>query len=78
MQYEVKIPHQGFTTEYVTITKWYVDIGDEVEEEMPVFEMESDKATMDVMSSYKGKVVSLLKSVGDEANVGETVLILDD
>ena len=78
MRYEIKIPQQGFTTEYVSITKWHVGVGDEVKEGMPVCEMESDKATMDVESLYSGKVVEILKNEGDEANIGETVLILAD
>ena len=77
MRNEIKIPHQGFTTEYVTISKWYVEVGDEVKEGMPVCEMESDKATMDVEAMYSGKVVEILKSAGDEANIGETIIVLE-
>ena len=78
MRHEIIIPHQGFTTEYVTISKVYVKTGDQVNEGMPVIEMESDKATMDVESTCNGKVVSVLKNEGDEANVGETIIVVEE
>lgn len=77
MKYEVKIPQQGFTTEYVTIRKWYVGIGDEINEGTPIYEMESDKATMDIESPCSGKVAAILKEDGDEANVGEAIMIVE-
>ena len=77
MKYEVKIPKQGFTTEYVTILKWYVGIGDNVKEGMPIYEMESDKATMNIESPCTGKVTAILKNEGDEADVCETVMIVE-
>jgi len=77
MEYEVKVPKQGFTTEYVTLLKWHVGIGDTVTEGMPIYEMESDKATMDAESPCTGKVKALLKNEGDEANVCETVMIVE-
>ena len=77
MKYEVKIPKQGFTTEYVTILKWHVSVDDKVKEGMPIYEMESDKATMDVESPCTGKVAEILKNEGDEADVGETVMVIE-
>lgn len=77
MQYEVKIPQQGFTTEYVTLTKIYVKEGDIVKEGMPLCEMESDKATMDIESPFSGKVGSILKNEGDEANIGEVIVTIE-
>jgi len=77
MTYEVKIPQQGFTTEYVTVMKWYVSVGDTVEEGKPIYNMESDKAAMDIESPCSGKVTALLKSEGDEADIGETIMIVE-
>jgi pyruvate/2-oxoglutarate dehydrogenase complex dihydrolipoamide acyltransferase (E2) component len=77
MKFEVKIPQQGFTTEYVTLTKIYVAEGDSVKEGMPLCEMESDKATMDIESSFSGKVASILKSEGAEANIGEVIMTIE-
>lgn len=75
--YEVKIPQQGFTTEYVTLTKIYVAEGDEVKEGRPLFEMESDKATIDVESPVSGKVMSVMKQADEEANIGEVIMTIE-
>lgn len=77
MQYEVKVPQQGETTEYVTISKWYVKVGDQVKEGDELGEMESAKTTSPIVSPCAGKVLSILKEEEDEADVGETILILE-
>ena len=78
MRHEVKIPQQGYTTEYVIITKLYVDVGDEIQEDIPIYEMESDKTTADVNSPYSGTIVEILKNEGDEADIGETIMIVEE
>ena len=78
MRHEIKVPQQGYTTEYVTITKLYVGVGDTIKEGMPIYEMESDKTTADVNSLYSGTVAEILKNQGDEADVGETVMIVEE
>jgi pyruvate dehydrogenase E2 component (dihydrolipoamide acetyltransferase) len=77
MRQAVKIPKQGFTTEYVTITQWYVKPGDDVKENQPLCSMESDKATADVESPCDGKVVEILVMENDEVNVGDDILVLE-
>ncbi len=77
MRYEVKVPQQGETTEYVTISKWNVSVGDEVKEGAELGEMESSKTTAPIESPFTGKVVELLKEEGDEADVGEVIAIIE-
>lgn len=77
MQYEVKVPQQGETTEYVTVSKWNVKVGDEVKKDEELGEMESAKTTAPIVSPYTGKVVAILKEEGDEADVGEAILVIE-
>lgn len=77
MQYEVKVPQQGETTEYVTISKWNVNEGDVVAKNDELGEMESAKTVAPIVSPYDGKVVSILKAEGDEADIGETLLVIE-
>lgn len=77
MRKEVRIPQQGFTTEYVSITEWHVCVGDWVEEGMPLCTMESDKAVAEVESPCAGTVAEILKAENEEAGIGEAVLLLD-
>ncbi|XP_065863682.1 lipoamide acyltransferase component of branched-chain alpha-keto acid dehydrogenase complex, mitochondrial [Euphorbia lathyris] len=56
------------------LLKWFVQEGDEVEEFQPVCEVQSDKATIEITSRYKGKVSQILYVPGDIVKVGETLL----
>ncbi|KAK6930191.1 hypothetical protein RJ641_004285 [Dillenia turbinata] len=48
--------------------------GDHVEEFQPLCEVQSDKATIEITSRYKGKVSEILYVPGDIVKVGETLL----
>nr|XP_043608156.1 lipoamide acyltransferase component of branched-chain alpha-keto acid dehydrogenase complex, mitochondrial [Erigeron canadensis] len=58
------------------LLKWFVQEGDQVEEYQPLCEVQSDKATIEITSRYKGKVVKVLHVPGDTIKVGETLLSL--
>ncbi|KAF7837800.1 protein GAMETE EXPRESSED 2 [Senna tora] len=56
------------------LLRWFVEEGDQVEEFQPLCEVQSDKATIEITSRYKGKVTHLLYVPGDIVKVGETLL----
>ncbi|XWS14106.1 hypothetical protein CRYUN_Cryun36dG0094600 [Craigia yunnanensis] len=56
------------------LLKWFVQEGDEVEEFQPLCEVQSDKATIEITSRYKGKVAHILHVPGSIVKVGETLL----
>ncbi|XP_031396256.1 lipoamide acyltransferase component of branched-chain alpha-keto acid dehydrogenase complex, mitochondrial [Punica granatum] len=56
------------------LLKWYVKEGDQIEEFQPLCEVQSDKATIEITSRYKGKVAQILYAPGDIVKVGETLL----
>ncbi|KAL3829351.1 hypothetical protein ACJIZ3_018153 [Penstemon smallii] len=56
------------------LLKWFVQEGDEVEEFQPLCEVQSDKATIEITSRYRGKVSKLLHVPGNIVKVGETLL----
>lgn len=58
------------------LLKWFVQQGDQVEEYQPLCEVQSDKATIEITSRYKGKVSKILHTPGDIIKVGETLLQL--
>ncbi|KAJ4836954.1 hypothetical protein Tsubulata_032315 [Turnera subulata] len=51
------------------LLKWFVKEGDVVEEFQPLCEVQSDKATIEITSRYKGKVVQVLYTPGDIVKV---------
>lgn len=56
------------------LLKWYVQEGDIVEEFQRLCEVQSDKATIEITSRYKGKIHQILYVPGDIVKVGETLL----
>ncbi|XP_057539679.1 lipoamide acyltransferase component of branched-chain alpha-keto acid dehydrogenase complex, mitochondrial [Amaranthus tricolor] len=56
------------------LLKWFVQEGDQVEEFQPLCEVQSDKATIEITSRYRGKISHILHTPGDIVKVGETLL----
>lgn len=78
MQHEVKVPQQGETTEYVTISNWNVQVGDVVSKDDALGEMESAKTVAPLVAPVSGTVSAILKSIGEEADIGEVLMIIED
>ncbi len=77
MATEVKVPDIGDFDD-VPVVSVLVAVGDTVEKEDPLIELESDKATMEVPSSHAGKVTEIKLSEGDSASQGTVILILEE
>lgn len=78
MAVEVRLPQLGETMEEATIVGYMVNVGDRVKKGDCVFEIETDKATMEVESPVAGFVKHILAEQGRTFTVGEPVLILGD
>ena len=77
MKEEIKIPDIAENVESGIISRILVSEGDTIEEEQPVVEVETDKATTDIPSPYAGKVAQIKISEGDEVGVGEVIMIIE-
>ncbi|TDX28133.1 pyruvate dehydrogenase E2 component (dihydrolipoamide acetyltransferase) [Modicisalibacter xianhensis] len=69
---EIRVPDLG-GSENVPIIEMAVAEGDEINEEDPLITLESDKASMDVPSPYKGKLVELAVKEGDTVSEGDLI-----
>ncbi|WP_027960226.1 dihydrolipoyllysine-residue acetyltransferase [Halomonas halodenitrificans] len=69
---EVRVPDLGGASD-VPIIEVAVAEGDEVEKEAPLITLESDKASMDVPSPVKGKLVELTVKEGDSISEGDLI-----
>ncbi len=76
MSIEVKVPDIGDFAE-VPVVSVLVAVGDTVDLEDPLIELESDKATLEVPSSAAGVVKSITVSEGDSVSEGALILVLD-
>jgi len=75
---EIRLPQLGQTMEEGTIVDYKVNVGDEVKKGDPIFEVETDKATLEVESPADGFVKHILADLGQTLLVGDAVLILGD
>jgi pyruvate dehydrogenase E2 component (dihydrolipoamide acetyltransferase) len=77
MVLEFKLPDIGEGIAEGEIVKWLVQAGQQVEEHQAVVEVMTDKATVEVPSPRKGKIVSLAAAEGDVVPVGSVIFVLE-
>lgn len=73
---EVKVPDIGDFKD-VPVISILVAVGDEVAQEAPLIELESDKATMEVPSPAAGRVTAIAVKEGDKVSEGSLILTLE-
>jgi len=78
MAKEVRLPQLGQTMEEGTVVSCLVSIGDEVKKGDVIFEIETDKATLEMESPAGGFVKHIICTVGETLRVGAPLLILGD
>ncbi|MHC4060107.1 MAG: dihydrolipoamide acetyltransferase family protein [Planctomycetota bacterium] len=78
MAKEVRLPQLGQTMEEGTIVGCLVKIDDEVKKGDLIFEIETDKATLEMESPDDGFVKYILAEIGQTLPVGEALMVLGD
>jgi pyruvate dehydrogenase E2 component (dihydrolipoamide acetyltransferase) len=78
MARQVTLPQLGQTMEEGTVVGCSVRIGDEVKKGDVIFEIETDKATLDIESPYGGFVRYILTEIGQTLSVGEVLMVLGE
>ena len=74
---EFKLPDVGEGVAEGELVSWLVAPGDRVEEDQPVAEVETDKALVEVPSSYDGVVEELFAEEGEMVPVGDVIISFD-
>jgi pyruvate dehydrogenase E2 component (dihydrolipoamide acetyltransferase) len=78
MAKEVRLPQLGQTMEEGTIVNCLLKVGDEVKKGDVIFEIETDKATLEMESPADGFVKHILVEVDETLTVGAPILVLGD
>ena len=76
-QYVIKVPDIGEGIAEVELVAWHVQPGDEVAEDRVIADVMTDKATVEVPSPVKGRVLSLGAAVGTVMAVGSELIRLE-
>lgn len=76
-RFEIKMPKLGESITEGTILSWSVQVGDVVNEDDVLFEVNTAKVSAEIPSPVAGKVVEILFKEGDTVPVGTVVAIVD-
>ena len=73
----VKMPDIGEGIAEVELVGWHVKPGDVVAEDQPLADVMTDKATVEIPSPVKGRVLALGGNIGDVMAVGTELIRLE-
>ena len=76
-KFEIKMPKLGESITEGTIVSWSVKVGDVIQEDDVLFEVNTAKVSAEIPSPVAGKVVEILYKEGDTVAVGTVVAIID-
>ena len=74
MAVEFKLPDLGENIEGGDVVKVLVGVGEVVDEDQSIIELETDKAVIEVPSSVRGTITALHVKEGDRVTVGQDIL----
>jgi 2-oxoisovalerate dehydrogenase E2 component (dihydrolipoyl transacylase) len=72
-----RLPDIGEGIAEAEIVTWHVKVGDMVEEDQPVADMMTDKATVEMAAPVSGKVIEVAGAVGDQIAIGSTLVVFE-
>jgi len=77
MAYEFKLPDLGEGLTEGEVARWLVAEGDEIAEDHPLVEIQTDKTTVEIPSPAAGTVTSILVGEGDVVPVGTVLVVIE-
>ncbi len=75
---EFKIPELGENIHSAEIVKINVFVGSEIKKDDILFEIETDKATIEVPSDFSGIIKEIKIKEGTKANIGEVAILIEE
>ena len=76
MATKVPIPKLGQSEETVTIESWHVKEGDVIKKGDVLFDVETDKAVLEVESQFEGTLLKIIIQAGKEVPVMSTAAVI--
>ena len=74
--YTFKLPDVGEGIAEAEIVEWHADVGDRVEEDQPLVDVMTEKATVEIGAPVSGTILSRNGGVGDMAPVGAELVVI--
>jgi 2-oxoisovalerate dehydrogenase E2 component (dihydrolipoyl transacylase) len=76
-RYIFKLPDVGEGTAEAELVAWHIKPGDVIEEDQPIVDVMTDKATVEIPAPAPGKVLSVKGAPGEMLAVGSPILVLE-
>jgi pyruvate/2-oxoglutarate dehydrogenase complex dihydrolipoamide acyltransferase (E2) component len=76
MAYEFKLPDLGEGVREGEIARWLVEVGQEIAEDDPLVEIQTDKTTVEIPSPAAGQVAQILVAEGELVPVGTPLVLI--
>ena len=76
MEVEIKIPSVGESVQEAVLVQWYKKDGDPVQKDEPVFVVETDKVTLEIVAEASG-ILKILVFEGETVSIGAVVGSID-
>ena len=78
MPNQILVPSLGESVTEATVSKWFKQVGEPVDSDEPLVELETDKVNVEVPSPLSGILTSIKVKEGDTAEVGALLGIVKD
>ena len=78
MANEFRLPDIGEGLTEAEIVRWLVQVGERVEADQPIVEVETDKAVVELPSPYAGIVLEHGGAEGETLDVGSILVVIGD
>ena len=76
-KFEIKMPKLGESITEGTIISWSIKVGDTINEDDILFEVNTAKVSAEIPSPVSGKILEILFKEGDTVSVGTVVAIVE-
>ena len=76
MSNEILVPSLGESITEATVSKWFKQVGESVDSDEPLVELETDKVNIEVPSPLSGTLSSIKVKEGDTVEVGALLGII--
>lgn len=76
-RFEFRLPDPGEGLTEAEIVEWYVDAGEDVREDDPLCDVETDKAVVEIPTPCTGTVTELVAAPGDVVAVGAVIAVFE-
>jgi len=76
MSNEILVPSLGESISEATVSKWLKEVGDTVDSDEPVVELETDKVNIEVPSPFQGTLSSIIVKEGSTVEVGSLLGVI--